>query len=382
MNELGSWLVCFIKIRTCCVLFAGVCFTCLSQARTVDFPYEDAFDRGAGGAVLTRATQEGILISNPALLPYGGKLFRWLGTKLTVGPGVDSLDLVEKLANGSGGVEIEEGSEAQGASPLESLFGRPIHIGASAALSFFTNNGGVAVFANVEPDVKAWKRGDPVEGTGTPNVVIRNNTYAGAYLSGASRSLWDWLSFGVSAKYLLSSEGVVRIDMSDPDAAENVEQKVNDAGLSELSNGIGADAGMLMFFQGDYLDFRLAGTAVDIGNTKLSNGDELKQVIHGGLSLTLHSNKDAIHLSADLRDVQNAYKEPIYKRIYAGTKILIRSYIGLAAGIYHGSPSYGLELDFILFRLSATSFRKEYEESPGVDSRKIYLLSFTTGWDF
>ena len=146
------------------------------------------------------------------------------------------------------------------------------------------------------------------------------------------------------------------------------------------------DVGSLIFLQGRYVDWRMAMTITNLGDSTLSGSEVddivLKQYRSVGASITLHNEVDAIQFSYDLRDSENVFEEDRYKHVYYGTKVLIRRILGLAAGMYQGAPTYGLELDLWLLRLSAATFFKEYDEVPGIDSRQIYSLTLRVGFDF
>ena len=55
--------------------------------------YENPFDLSAGGASLTRATQEGMFFSNPSLPALGKGLLRWIYGRTAVHFGADAVDL-------------------------------------------------------------------------------------------------------------------------------------------------------------------------------------------------------------------------------------------------------------------------------------------------
>ncbi len=353
--------------------------------------YEDPFDVGSGGATLTWATQEGILLSNPALLPYGGKFMRWLGAKSTFMAGADSIqlgrDLISSSSGQSSGEDTENTEEEKDVNDqINTLFENPLHIGASQTLSLITANGGLVAFSSVEPDIRAYKKGDPVSGSGVPQVVVRNEAYAGAVASLASRSMWRWLSFGLSGKYLLINDPTVTIDFTDQESISNVTDQANTTqNVSELNSGVGFDGSMLVFFQGNNVDLKVASTVVDIGGTALTGGAEervLPQMVHAGLGLTFHTSADALHLAVDYRDITDAYEEEMFKRVYAGAKLLLRTYLGIGAGVYHGTPSFAAEVDLILMRVALSFYTREYGPRPGVDPRPILMLSVSTGFDF
>lgn len=345
--------------------------------------YEDPFDIASGGANLTRATQTGILFANPAQLPYGGKFFRWLGMRTTFIVGKDSVDFArDMLANQKSSDGENQEAENQGGEFVDRLLKTPVHFGSSTAVSFLTNNGGLSAFYRIEPDIQAKKYSE----TGTPAVVLQGEAYGGAIASFAGRTPWRSLSLGLSAKYLYAAEPYLSVQIADQEAIESLSSGGGEAEtLNKIQTGTGFDAGLLYFLQASNIDFRLALKADDVGNTKFSgdgNPKEFKQTFHGGLGLTFHNQVDAFHLSFDYRDVLGAYDEKNFKKLYMGAKLMIRTYVGIGVGLYQGAPSYGIELDLFIMRISGTLYTRELSTSPGVDPRPIYLLSMTTGFDF
>nr|MBP9707838.1 hypothetical protein [Oligoflexales bacterium] len=319
--------------------------------------YEDPFDVASGGANLTRATQTGILFANPAQLPYGGKFFRWLGLRTTFIVGKDSVDFAREMiaADKKSSTESESGAN-EGGEFVDRLLKTPVHFGSSTAVSFLTNNGGLSAFYRVEPDIQAKKYSE----TGTPAVVLQGEAYGGAIASIAGRTPWRNLSLGLSAKYLYAAEPYVSIQIADQQAIESLSSGGGEAEtLKEIQTGTGFDAGLLYFVQSSSVDFRLALKADDVGNTKFSgdgNPKEFKQTFHGGLGLTFHNQVDALHLSFDYRDVLGAYEEKNFKKLYMGAKLMIRTYVGVGVGYYQGAPSYGIELDLFIMRISGTLY--------------------------
>lgn len=336
----------------------------------------------AGGTVLTRATQNGILTANPALLPYGAKNFRWLGMRTSLYPGVTSVNLIQSLQSGlgGGGGSEEGGSEVQ--EFLDSAFDTPLHFGFSETFSFISNHVGVGAFASTEPDIRAWKKGDPEFGAGTPSLVVRSETYSGALLSLAGRT-FPWLSLGLTTKYLIVDEKREAIEVTDKAAIAEAKEKLVSQGFAK-ARGYGTDLGSLAFFQGKFFDLRLGATVGNAGGVRLSGEDapELKQHYNLGLGLTFHGTSSAIHLAADYRDLTNVYEEESFKRLHLGARLLLLQFLGLAIGVYHGHPTYGMELDLFLVKLSASVYTREYGAHPGVDSRQIYILSFAFGTYF
>ncbi len=351
----------------------------LAWGKTSQPFYEDPFDLASGGASLTWATQEGILISNPALLPYGGTLFRWAGEKTTVSAGKESIAIAQKMAKGTNVTKDAASTQAL----LDTVFDSPVHVGLSQALSLITNNGGFAAVTTQEPDVHAWKYGDPETGAGTPTVQIHGESYTGGIASLAGHIGGLPLSFGISAKYVLVKDFRSNLELVDPQAVQQFSETFSSmVRPSGFGRGMGLDAGSLLFLQGSAVDFRLASTVTNIGGVALQGSTtpaSLPQYMSAGAGVTFHNELDALHLAVDVRDLTNVYHDPTFKRIYAGAKLLLRRYIGLGAGLYQGHISYGGEIDLWIFRLAATSYTREYGNAPGVDPRPIYSISLSMG---
>lgn len=365
-------------------LLAWFCLSAKVLAKTNQPLFEDPFDVGGGGAILTRATGEGMLFANPALLPYGGVFWRWLGMQTTLSPGTDSLNITDTLGGGEAEGEAGQSEEEANNSFVDSLFSTPLHLGVAQSFSLLTNNGGLAVFASAEPDFRAWRRGDPEKGAGTPTMVLHNEVYGGAVASFASRSIFDSLSLGLTFKYLIVDEKRVAVDVTDQAAISDAKNELGSiSSVASSGRGMGFDFGSLYFAQGALFDFRLAATVTNVGGVSFSSSTpDLKQMINAGVGFTIHSTVDALHFSADLRDVTNEHGEELFKRLYLGTKIMFRQLVGISSGLYHGTPSIGAEIDFYLFRLAVTSYTREYGAHPGVDPRPIYMGSFSMGFDF
>jgi hypothetical protein len=62
-----------------------------------------------------------------------------------------------------------------------------------------------------------------------------------------------------------------------------------------------------------------------------------------------------------------------------GAKFIFRQHLALGAGYYDGWPSYALELDAWLVRLTGAMYTRELGTKPGLDPRTIYALGFTMG---
>ncbi|MBF0442152.1 MAG: hypothetical protein HQK54_09620 [Oligoflexales bacterium] len=365
--------------------------------------YQDSFDIAAGGASLTRASRDGRLFSNPALLPYGGRFHRWGG----INASLLANDELKNFAGGSSAESSDSGSADNNS--MDAYFGTPVYVEENFSLSYVSKAFGISIFSDLSFDYMARKIGS----NGAPDIKFQLDTYNGMMLAGASKTT-RWFSVGAGVKPVVGKEKDLFLGLDDIDQITGDDGKIDNGkasnyvntkikGDTSLRSGVGFDIGLLGFFQGKGNDFSIAVKVDDIGGTVFKqtavkgaggssseasdSGDgsahelELfRQVLSSGMGYALHSDGDAVHFAVDYRDILDEYKEPEFKKIHAGMKIVLRSYVGLACGVYQGSPSYGAELDFIFFRIAATKFTKELGDRPGVDPRHLYMASFSMGY--
>lgn len=339
--------------------------------------YEDPFDIAAGGASLTRSSRNGVIWANPALMPYGGEFHRWLGNETSVFVSPDSANFLQDQQNGS--------SESGLADLIETLDKSPVHFGFNTNFAWTLNNAGLSLFNHTDFDFKVRKYGDDF----LPSVRIRSHVYTGLGVGVGLRVL-KWLSLGVTAKALGVVEPDLTISVTDTSAMEQLSDPNAIIQQAGTGFGVGADLGLLLFFQGRHVDYRLALKVDDVGNTTftpLTDGDPeassrrpFQQINSAGLSMTLHNFVDAIHLSIDYRDLDNTLQQDMFRRLHAGTRILIREMVGLGMGLYDGYPSYGIQLDFFLLKLGAVAYTREMGESLGDDPRNVYQVFFSSGF--
>ncbi len=362
-----------LVVLSCAWWFAlSVCF-----ARGSAPVYEDPFDMASGGASLTRASQAGMMFSNPALIPYGPGFHRWVGNETTLLVGKDSVDFARALQKGTS--SSSDSGQSSTAKFIDQVMKTPLHAGVLNNFSYINRLFGFSTFNRGEFDIAAKKFGD----TGLPAIRFRAESYQGVGVSAATFLPTQTISFGVTGKYLYAGEPDLTIELTDQEKIKSLQSSSGLKSLIGMNRGLGYDAGLLFFSQGMNADYRLALKIDDIGGTKLTgdaNLKEFKQSYSVGLGYTLHNAVDAIHFSVDYRDIQKVYQEELFKRVRVGTKILIRRHIGFGLGYYDGWPSYGLELDAWIIRLTAAYYTRELGAKPGIDPRPVYALGFTMGF--
>lgn len=374
----------FRPVRTATLVLALGASPAAFAVHTNQAVYEDPFDIGGGGASLTKASKDGRLFANPALMPYGGTFHKWLGSTVSLLVNKESADTARGMitnaqSGGSSGTKTDADKQAETTAFVDKVFKNPVRAGWGVSLSWVTNNFGLGVFSRFEPDIRARAYGT----SGLPEVQFRAESYHGVALGTALRTGVRWLSLGITAKYLYVSEPNVDAQVTDTAAIQQFQNPSAVQDLTSHNAGVGFDLGMLLFFQGDWLDFSAAAKLDDAGDTALhgpaSSPKSFKQVQSAGLGLTFHSTADALHLAADYRDIANVYEEALFKKIYVGAKLTLRTYLGFSAGYYNGYPSYGAEIDLLLMRLAAVTYTRELGDHPGADPRHIYMGSLSIG---
>ena len=330
--------------------------------------YVEPFDYAGGGANLTRASQEGVLLANPALMPYGEKFHRYLGMQYSILTNKESIDLVKSGLKGASNTQ----SSGQF---VDDVFSKPIHVGAMASLAWITNNFGIDVFARAEPDIAGKEFGSG----GLPVIDFSAEAYGGV-VAGFGTRITRWMSLGITAKSLYVSEPHYEIELTDQTAIDRL--KTDSSKLLKYGKGVGGDVGMLMFSQGSVCDLRWALKVDDVGGTKFDNPDQkpFAQTLNTGLGITFHGATEALHLSVDYRDVLGAYDEQLFKRVYAGAKLLIRNHIGLAAGLYQGYPTAGARIDLWFMHFGFSRYTRELGHYIGEKPRNIYQMYMGFGF--
>lgn len=333
--------------------------------------YENPFDLSAGGASLTRATQEGVLFSNPSLPALGSGLLRWIYSRTSVQFGADAIDLARESYKKKKAGELKVDSQL-----IESILKTPIHIGNDLSLGFITAFGGLGLFQCSRTDIQGRQFGS----VGLPEVRTRAEAAAGV-AAFAAMPVGDTVSVGVSVKPLYAAESFENISLSDF-SGSGTQQLLSDLKTNtQFGLGVSTGVGATAQFRTANFDVRLAATVDELGQTKFMNSSMTpwRQVVNVGVGLIPHTRKSAIHCAFDLRDVQAVYGEHWTRRSRAGCKALINSRVGIGAGFYQGWPSYGVVLNLIILRLEAGSYTREFGTEVGTIGRRVYFVA--TGFE-
>ena len=214
----------------------------------------------------------------------------------------------------------------------------------------------------------------------------------------------SWWSLGVTARGFLVTEQKITVPLNisaiavDPEAAAN---SLNDT-ISSAADSLGTkqvvgyDVGSVLFFQGQNIDYRIATVVRDVGGATITQGavpgftesievdtEFVKpQAIDIGVGITLHTSSSFIHFAADVRDYENVYGEPDFKRYAFGVKSHLARWVAIGGGIRHGYPTYGFEVDLLLLRLSISNYFDVVGDDPLGKKRNFYNVSMAFGTDF
>ncbi|SMF70083.1 hypothetical protein [Pseudobacteriovorax antillogorgiicola] len=355
-------------------IFSIVIATEAWSRNLADPVYIEPFDRGAGGTVLTRASREGILFGNPALLGLGKSWLRWGGLQTTIKPSGD-IDKIQSALNsdvassGTGTTNLQdEGGTQVDISQLEAL---DLGIGTELTISILNQNGGGGIFV----DGGAYLRYDSFGDTGIPGARIAVDAIGGAALSGAFSPL-RWLHLGATQKFLYGVEKNLFIT---PFNAEDAIAEAQD--VSSYGQGTGTDVGALIYLKDFTVDYSLGLTVKNLTPVKFTDNryPTLPQTKNIGLGVTLHTEGNAIHFSGELHDVDGNSGESLARRLHLGVRFLLWQTLGVSAGVYHNKPSYGLKLDLLLIKIGLSSYYRVVGFGSNSFERPEYTITFSVG---
>jgi hypothetical protein len=325
--------------------------------------YQNPFDTAAGGASLTRATQDGALYANPSLSALGRGFFRWFFTRMAFHLGKDTVDL--------GWNTYKAGLDSFNPSDMISkALTTPYFLGMDFTMGSITRYGGVGVYSSLRTDIAGRQFGS----VGMPEVRLRALGYTGL-ASSAAADFGDFFSLGVTYRYQATGEANQTVSLID--VASN-----SGAALGELQKnlqygfGHAVDVGGTFQLRSRRVDLRVAGTVNDVGTTSFSgNVTPWKQTYSAGVGVTFHSRSSAMHCALDRRDLTAEYGEHWTRRTYAGCKLLVAQRMGVAYGLYQGWPSYGFVLSALFIRLEGGMYTKEMGSQAGTDPRRVYFVA-------
>jgi hypothetical protein len=326
--------------------------------------YQNPFDLASGGASLTRATQEGVLFSNPSLPAFGEGYFRWIFFRSTLSVGDGTISAARDAAQAATG-----NTTTLATNIIEDAFKKPIYVGLDNAAGVLTSHFGIAGFASSKLDINGQKFGT----VGVPQLQIKNNAFAGVATT-MSTTLSDYFAIGIGPKYIYNSEVNTSLSVSEASDPGIATSKLSSA--LKKGNGLATDIGFTTQYRTKNFDLRLAGVVADVGNTTFTGGlPPWLQTYNAGIGFALHDFTNALHCSLDYRDITDVYGEDRPKKIFMGCKVLITRIFGIGFGYLQGWPSYGIVLNMFLFRLEAGVYSRDEAIQSGLVGQKVYFVS-------
>jgi hypothetical protein len=322
--------------------------------------YENPFDLAAGGASITRATQDGVVFVNPSLAAFGAGVLRSIYLRNAYHATKETGFFARDLQSGNAKVD---------SSFLKKALRTPYHAGVDFSGGFITSKFNLGLFASTRIDIQGSQFGS----AGLPELTSRSYAHGGVAI-GLSHVFADTVAIGWSSKPIYVAEAAETIGLDDLQAAQELQSRLKR--VLKKGYGLSNDAALTLQKRSRFVDIRLAGVAYDVGETKFKGGPApWKMTIGTGVGVTLHTRDSAIHCAYDIRDVSKAYGQHITKRTHYGCRAIAARYFGIAAGVHQGYFTYGALLNLIILRLEAGSYGREMGNRVGANPRRVYFIA-------
>ena len=227
---------------------------------------------------------------------------------------------------------------------------------------------------------------DPL--TGVTTAEAHGIARTGAYFSLAKGFLNESLFIGMTGKF------VQKIEVNISANAMNAERQLKGKSSQQLTNeysrrgmGVGSDLGILWKISNSNEKPVLGLTVRNIGmkyrwtipDTAKPPSDDIRTV-DLGFSVQPGTKKSHTTFALDLKDVFNARKEVIYKRIHAGGEISFQNVLGVLGGLNQGYASYGGFVNLRIVRVEGGIYSEELGVFPGDRKSKRYFGRVSVGW--
>lgn len=334
------------RVLALALAFVGAQAASAGVEERYDF-YNGVRSLGMGGAYVASVNDETALLTNPAAL---GRLRDWIFTVAD-----------PEVAGSFNDTQITDINHTAAQTPTDLLTllnqHKGVHWYAKAQVfpSLVAPNIGFGVHAK-------WKYDAEVNTAGTNYRLDYTNDYAA--ILGFCFKFWGGiLKIGGSGRYVNRTE--IHKDINPTVTTIDMNQMASEGA------GLASDVGMIITFPVAWLP-ALAAVVHDAGRTTytLSSGmflqtqtrpAETPQTIDVGYALhPILSNNTRMTITADYRDVANAYNETdTAKKIHAGLEFNFADFFFVRGGYYQRYWTAGLELSTELFQLQAASYGEE-----------------------
>lgn len=227
---------------------------------------------------------------------------------------------------------------------------------------------------------------DPIKGSTVAEA--RAVARAGAYFALARGFLGDTLLLGTTLKIVQKASAFISVSAAT--AERDLKGRKSDELMKEYTKrgtGVGADVGLLwkLSASNSKPTFGLAVHNLGMKYRWPLPGDRQgpapeKQTVDVGLSFEPGTKQSSSLIEIDVRDVFNASKEVIYKRIHLGGELSFQNVVGFMGGLNQGFPTYGGFVNLRLVRIEGGLYSEELGELPGDRKGKRFFGRVSVGW--
>ena len=337
------------------------------QARSLSEPlYVEPFDRGAGSTVLTRASREGMMYGNPALISLGSPWIRWFGLQSTMKARGNTPKLTELYNQNKANFEGDAADLVDFADAVD------IGVGPEVSFSFLNEYFSVNSFV----DLSTYFKYEAFGKVGIPGSRAILEAL-GAFSTSLSYAPARWLSLGLTySKVGGIYRDLVITPLNSSEAIETFED------LESFGTGDALTGGLLLISRGYTFDYSLGIVAKNIGGLKFSDDTHpsFPATIDAGLGFAIHTKGSVIDWSLELEDVIQATPYPLSERLKFGVRFLAWQHIGLALGYRYRTPTAAITVDAYLLKLTIGTSTQRVGLGENSLLRSEYTLTLTTGY--
>jgi hypothetical protein len=333
--------------------------------------YRSAYFLGRGDTGIATADNEEAIFYNPAGLAYGNGIYKKV---VLVSPQVEVSEATKDLTRQ---LSVED---ADAVDTVRQHVGKPNHFGFNNFTGLILRRVAIGVVASGNVDLIAYKSPD-TGGLEVIDAAAEENT--GFTFSLADGFFSNKLLLGVTTKYLSRGRGEMSVSLAEADKAEETLAEPSD--FLGMGTGTGADVGM-MLRGGGRLSPSFGLTVSDVGDTAIVPEEEtavdldLKQTINAGVAIEPGTKYSKLRFLLDYRDIASHTESNWRKKLYLGSEISVRDFVGVTGGLHQGYPSFGFYTDLYFLRLDVGMYTEEVGERAGTRPDSRYFARIKAGF--
>lgn len=336
--------------------------------------YRSAHHLGMGDAGLSSVMGADAIFYNPAGLAQGkGILSEAILASPQVTAGANSTKLYKDIQDKKEVLDL-----------LSKYQGEPLHLGVQNFTGLAFRRSAFGVLAQGQTSL--FSGPDPV--SGLPVAQVGAVARGGVTLSLAKGFFDESLFLGTTLKVLHKRE--FELKMSVLEAERSLKGKDFSAVMDEAMKagiGAGADFGLIWKAQDASVKPALGVVVRNVGMSYTLDGtppedapSEDPMMVDVGVSIEPQTKRSFSRLSIDLRDVADAQREIIYKRLHVGGELSFQGVLGVMGGVNQGYPTYGAFLALKVLRIEGGSYSEELGKKPGDLRSRRYYARVSVGW--